>query len=315
MLPKTLLRYQTRALNFYRQHCGEEEPTSAQICAALLAKAPDYVPSAFGVLKSAIASDQLARGNHKAADAIRQVVNPVTAPGSKIPRKDKPKKVRSVSFADFKALLQHLHAGGYLDEVAAVILAYYLATRPCEMRTVITDGNHAHITGGKKNKTLGRGADRTLAITSSKVLALVGWAAKRMGACPRTDTAIRDRLRNECRALWPRRKKKQPTLKSFRHQLGSSLKASGESAEGLAYVMGHQSTDSISTYGNRRSGEGRKLHIRPAEGSDLSKIRNPEKTHRYGRERVIGQVEFPAATRGHRFAEMKERREAKMRDM
>ncbi len=64
----------------------------------------------------------------------------MTAPGSKIPRKAKPKKVRAVPFADFKALLQHLRTGGYLDEMASVILAYYLATRSCEMRTVITNG-------------------------------------------------------------------------------------------------------------------------------------------------------------------------------
>jgi len=303
MLPKTLLRYQTRALNFYRQHCGGEEPTSAQICAALLTKAPDYVPSAFGVLKSTIASDQLARGNHEAAEAIRRVVNPVTAQGSKIPRKAKPKKIRSVPFADFKALLLHLRAGGQKDELASVILAFYLATRPCEMRTVITDGNRIHITGGKKNIKLGRGADRTLTIESSKELALVVWAARRMGNCPRTDAAIRDRLRNECRALWPRRKKRQPTLKSFRHQLGSSLKASGESAEGQAYVMGHQSTDSISVYGNRRSGEGLKVYVSPAEDSDLSKIRTPQKASNYGG-RVLGQIELPASTREHLGAEM-----------
>ncbi|MDO7894919.1 hypothetical protein Q5Z23_34920, partial [Pseudomonas aeruginosa] len=52
------------------------------------------------------------------------------------------------------------------------------------------------------------------------------------------------------------------------------LKASGESDEALAYMMGHQSIESISVYGNRRSGAGHKLHIRPAQDADLSKVRH-----------------------------------------
>lgn len=314
MHPTTLQKYQTRARNFYRNRCGEDDPTSAQICAALLTSAHEYQPNSFSTLKSALQNDQLARGNRETAKAIRQVVNPITAPGSKLARKPKPGKVRSVPQTDFKALYKHLHKQGFIDEAASLILAYCLGARPCEMRTITVMGNHVHIIGGKKSAPLHRGADRTLAIDNPKVLHLVKQAASWMGNCPRTNTAIRDRLRKECRALWSRRKQ-HPTLKSFRHQLGSNLKASGESAETLAYIMGHQSTDSISIYGNRRSGEGRKLHIRPAEGSDLSKIRKPQKPNRYGREWVVGQIEFPAATRGHWLAEMKSRRETKMRGM
>lgn len=163
-------------------------------------------------------------------------------------------------------------------------------------RVVVLD-NQVLITGGKKNAELQRGADRALEVLDPTVLGLVAKAAKIMSRCLRSDAAIRDRLRQECRLLWPRRKKKQPTLKSFRHQLGATLKASDETAEGLAYVMGHQSTDSISIYGNRRSGQGRTLYVVPAEGADISKIRKPAKAPMYGRERVIGVIEFPAATR------------------
>ena len=61
MQPTTLQRYQTRAQNFYRSHCGEDDPSSAQICAALLACAPDYRPNAFSTLKNTLMNDQLAR--------------------------------------------------------------------------------------------------------------------------------------------------------------------------------------------------------------------------------------------------------------
>lgn len=179
------------------------------------------------------------------------------------------------------------------------------------MRTITVEGNRVSIIGGKKSAPLHRGADRTLIITSRKRLALVEWAARKMQDCPRTNTAIRDRFRNECRALWPRRKYR-PTLKSFRHQMGSSLKASGESAETIAYVMGHQSTDSIDVYGDRRAGKTEKLHVRPAHDADLSKIRRPKGLPRHGRERVVGQIDFPSVTREHWYVQMKNRRNEKM---
>jgi integrase len=298
MTPITSKRYRTRATNFYRSRWEGSDPTSAQICAALKECAPEYVPGSFRVLKDALVHDQLSRENNDSAAAIQAFVNPVTERGSTIRRKRKPTKIRSVPEEDFNELITHLKKQECFDEIAAVAMAYILGTRPCEMRTVKMKGNLAHITGGKKQAKLKRGADRTLEITDSNVLSMISSVAAHMAACPRSDAAIRDRLRKECRALWPRRKKKHPTLKSFRHQLGATLKASDGTAEGLAYVMGHQSTNSISVYGNRRSGEGRKLYVAPAKGADLSKIRKPAKAPLYGRESLVGEVQFPGATRG-----------------
>lgn len=288
----TLQKYQTRARNFYRNHCGSENPDTAQICSALLACASDYRPNSFGTLKSALAHDQKARGNHQAAKAIKQLTNPVTVQGSTLPKKPKTKQIRSVSEDDYIALVEHLSAHGFMDEVLSVVLANYLGVRPCEMRTITVTGNCAHVIGGKKTDTKDRGADRTLIIEDPVVLRAVTDAARWMRFCPRSNAAIRDRLRKECRALWPRRKQ-HPTLKSFRHQLGSNLKASGESDEAIAYMMGHQSVESISVYGNRRSGAGQKLYIRPAEGADLSRVRQPKQPAVFGRERVVGRIEAP----------------------
>lgn len=310
MQPDTLKKYQTRARNFYHEHCGSDAPDSAQICAALLTCAPNYRPNAFSTLKNALMNDQLARGNNSAANAIKGLVNPVTAPGSQMARKPKTKQIRKVPYEDFKALYKHLHGYGHLDEAASLVLANYLGVRPCEMRTITVAGNLVHIIGGKKSAELHRGADRTLLINKPNILKLVEWAAHRMSECPRTNTAIRDRFRKECRNLWPRRKK-HPTLKSFRHQVGSILKASGESPEALAYVMGHQSTESISVYGDGRLGEGMKSQIRRAEGVDLANIRKPQKPPRYGQGRTLGQIEFPAATRGHWYARLKQQRAEK----
>lgn len=305
MLPKTLHRYQVRSINFYRKHCGVDSPGSAQICAALLAFAHDLRSNSFTTLKSAIVNDQVARGNLDVAGQIRKVVNPVTAPGAQLPRKPKPKRVRSVSFGDIKALRRHLLDAGREDELAALVLADCLGVRPCEIRSITVSGDHVYIIGGKKNNKRDRGADRVLVVEQATKLELIAWAAKRMANCLRSDAAIRDRLRLECRTLWPRRKR-HPTLYSFRHQFGSNLKASGESAETLAYIMGHQSTASIEVYGDRRAGEGQKIHVRPAPTADLSKIRTPSHLPRYGRERVVGDITFPSAIRGHWVDKMKE---------
>lgn len=286
----TLKRYQTRATNFYLTQCGTDAPDSAQICAALLAQAPMYRPNSFSTLKSALAHDQLARGNLRAAQAIRQLINPVTAPDSTLPRKPKPKKVRSVSDDDFLELMEHLTSRDFYDEAVCVVLAYYLGVRPCEMRTITINGNQADIIGGKKSTPLDRGADRTLVIEKPEVLKAVADGAQWMSQCTRTNTAIRDRLRKECRVLWPRRKH-HPTLKSFRHQLGSNLKASGESSAAIAYMMGHQSIESIHVYGDRRSGDGRKLYVKAIAEADLTKVRKPSKQARFGREQVVGRVE------------------------
>lgn len=295
----TLQKYQTRARNFYLNHCGSENPNSSQICAALLACASEYRPNSFGTLKSSLAHDQKARGNHQAVKAIKQLANPVTAQGSTLLKKPKTKQIRSVSEGNYIALVEHLSAHGFMDEVLSVVLANYLGVRPCEMRTITVTGNCIHIIGGKKTDTKDRGADRTLIIEDPVVLQAVTDAARWMRFCPRSNAAIRDRLRKECRALWPRRKQ-HPTLKSFRHQLGSNLKASGESDEAIAYMMGHQSIESISVYGDRRSGAGYKLYIRPAGTADLSKVRQPKHPAVCGRERVVGRIEVPSRLENRR---------------
>ena len=296
MHPITLQKIQTRTSNFYRVRCNESDPTSAQICAALLACAPGLRPNAFSTLKSQIVADQLARGHIESAEEIRQLVNPVTAPSSTLIPKPKPQSIKKVPKEDAKSLLKHLRAHGHHDEAAALILAYFLGLRPCEMRTVLVVGNEVRIIGGKKSAPLHRGADRTLVISIPKILKAVTWAAKRLANSERTNSAIRDRFRRECRSLWPRRKK-HPTLKSFRHNFSAAQKAAGVGAETAAYVMGHQSTISQGVYGDPRAGDASLIQVKPADGADLTKIRKPKSTPRFGASRVLERIELPQALR------------------
>lgn len=296
MHPTTLQKTKTRTSNFYRTRCGEADPSSAQVCAALLACAPEFRPNAFSTLKSQIVADQLARGHFEAAEEIRQLINPVTAPGSTLDRKPKLSTVKKVSKEDTEQLFKHLRAHGHQDEAAALVLAYFLGVRPCEMRTILVVGNEVRIIGGKKSAPLHRGADRTLLIEIPKILKAIRWAAKRLAESERTNTAIRDRFRAECRKLWPRRKK-LPTLKSFRHNFSAAQKAAGVGTDTAAYVMGHQSTASQEVYGDRRAGDASQIHVKPVGDADLSKIRKPKAHPRYGAGRVLERIEVPTPAR------------------
>lgn len=303
MLPATLARYRTRARNFYLKHLGTEGPTSAQICAALTAVAPDYLPSSFRTLKNALLHDQKALGHLAASRDIQALINPMTAPDTQHTKRQKPKRIKAVPKADFLNLKDHLKAQGRTDEFAATVLARYLGARPCEMRSITVQENVVHIIGGKQTVTGERGADRDLVIEHPDLLRLIEWASLRMARCQRSDAAIRDRLRLECRKLWPRRKH-HPTLYSFRHQLGADLKASNESPETLAYIMGHQAVESIAVYGDRRTGRAQRTHVKPASNADLSKIRRSGQPPRFGRERTTGEIQFPLAPSNHWIGRM-----------
>lgn len=305
MLPATLARYRTRARNFYLKHLGTESPTSAQVCAALIAVAPDYLPNSFRTLKNALLHDQKAQGQTSTSRDIQALVNPMTAPGSEQTKRRKPKRIKSVPKSDFLNLKDHLKGQGRKDEFAAIVLARYLGARPCEMRTITVKGNVVHIVGGKQTVTGERGADRDLMIEHPDLLRLIEWASLRLASCERSDAAIRDRLRLECRKLWPRRKQ-HLTLYSFRHQLGSDLKASNESPETLAYIMGHQAAESIAVYGDRRTGRAQRTHVKPASDADLSKIRRTGQPPRFGRERTIGEIRFPLALTNHWIGRMQD---------
>jgi len=60
---------------------------------------------------------------------------------------------------------------------------------------------------------------------------------------------------------------------TLRHQFDANLKASGMSRVQITYVMGHQATDSIGRYGDKRFGRAEAVQVRPAKDADLSKVR------------------------------------------
>ena len=274
MQKSTEERYRKLAQNFYKTRLADQKLSTSTIRQALEACAKDYRPDYFRVLKNALAFDIRQRGHEEAADKILKTVNPTTQPNSVTPAKPKPPSIRALSENDIISLLKHLGANRrYYDVFAAVTLAWLLGVRPSEMETIEVVGDHFKITGAKKDEQGVRGADRTLTLPNKDDFTLAAQAVAIYQEHHRSQSAIRDVLRENCRQLWPRRKL-QPTLKSLRHQLGANLKASGLEPKMMAYIMGHQSTRSIERYGDKRTAHSGKFSLPcAAPGADISRVR------------------------------------------
>ncbi len=255
MTPSTAADYRKLASNFYATRLAGEEPTPKRLADALKEAASSYRPGYWRRLRNALAFDQSERGHQTASDRVRATKNPCTMPTSTVPVKAKQKRARAVSGRDESALLDHFRAAGDRESYGAVMVAKITGARPAEMSGVRVEGNQVFVPGAKKSHGGKRGADRVLVVDDRE--------AEMVAACVehlKTANlgAVQDRLRAAGKKLWPQRTA-VPSLYSWRHQLGSELKASGMDRREVAYLMGHQSTASVERYGNRRSARGGKV--------------------------------------------------------
>jgi len=263
----TAAGYRKLAEHFYKNRLGSEQPTPKRIADALKACAADYRPAYWRRLRNALAFDQREKGYSEAAARIDAVKNPVTKAGDAV----KPKQARTkrVVQVDEAKLLDAFISAGDRESYAAVIVARYTGARPAEFQGIEVREGRVFITGAKKSHSGLRGADREIEL-DPKVLELVGAALPHLQRA--NIGAVQDRIRAAGKRLWPQRKS-VPTLYSWRHQMGSDLKASGMDRKAVAYVMGHQSTESVNRYGNAKMGNGGRSLPRPAAGADLSSVR------------------------------------------
>jgi len=269
MKPETEAQYLSLARHFLAK-LGAGDITPKRITDELKRVATQYRPDYWRRLRRGLELHQEQAGYPKSAERIRKTLNPVTADTkrrSEIPAKQK--RVRNPSSKDEQALLQRLQERGDFQVLAAMRLAGILGVRPAEMPQLRVEGDTVLVTGVKKRTD--RGADRLLTITDPEMLSTVeGAIAVLAGVDMRP---IQDRLARHCQSLWPARKHR-PSLYSWRHQMGSKLKSSGLNRRAGAYIMGHQSTESVNRYGNRsvKTG-GPPLCVEPAEGADMSAVR------------------------------------------
>lgn len=239
---------------------------------ALIACAPEYRPQYWRRLRRALATYQKVLGYSETAANIRKVVNPVTAvtAGRNISKiKPKQRRIRGVEADDEAALLAYF--GERKDHQMVAIIKIVAATgiRPAELAGLVVRGTDVVIEGAKKSHEGMRGADRTQVFDDQTA----GELAAQVKLVAGVDVGVmQDRLRAAGMKLWPRRKA-LPTLYSWRHQMGSDLKASGMDRRKIAYLMGHQATSSVDVYGNRRTARAGRVLPRLPLAQSLAHIR------------------------------------------
>ena len=274
---KTKADYRKLAANFYSKRLGGEQPTPKKITDALAACAHEYRPAYWRRLRNALELDQREKGFDTAAERIQYTRNPMTTvaggvgisnPNDRGPTAAKQKRAKSISEADTAKLTAEVYKRGMAAEgeeqlrhwqtLSALLLAERLGVRPAEMRGLRIDQEKGvvYVTGAKKSGGL-RGADRVLTLPddadSQRLIARSVQLLSTVG--PEGIRRIQSRLDRLSRQLWPRRQAR-PSLYTFRHQMGSNLKAMGLNRRAIAYIMGHQSTKSVEVYGDRRKASG-----------------------------------------------------------
>ncbi|TFB32436.1 site-specific integrase [Pseudomonas sp. F01002] len=261
--------YRKLAAHFYKTRLQGEQPTPKRIADSLKAAAGDYRPAYWRKLRNALAFDQRERGFAEAAKRIDATKNPLTKDGATEGIKPKQARSRRVDQADEDRLMQHFSKLDDRATTAALFVSKYTGARPAELKNIEIRGDLVFIHGAKKSHGGARGADREL-VLPPKVVEMIGKALPYL----KDDIGpIQDRIRAAGKKLWPQRKS-VPSLYSWRHQLGSELKASGIDRREVAYLMGHQATESVDRYGNSRTakGNGKGLPKVPPD-ADLSSIR------------------------------------------
>jgi len=252
MLGSTEEGYRKLAKHFYQTQLRGKKITKDTIISALKNCAGDYVPAYWRRLRNAIELDQREQGYPKAANEIKATANPITSdPKRKNEIKKKRRKVKSVSDTDEVTLLNRLNSGSDGDKcvASAITLVRYLGCRPAEIRDLeFLPGRKVRINSAKKRAD--RGIDRVLKIDDR---ALFEALSKKHDEVVHADFSnpivyVQKRLAKVAHDLWPQRKRLL-TLYSWRHQMGSDLKASGKSRIEVAAIMGHLSVESVNQYG------------------------------------------------------------------
>lgn len=258
--------------HFYENKLRDKIPTLSRITKALTESAPEYRPAYWRKLRNAISFEQKQQGFIGSAKAINEIENPLTKVGKKV--KAKQKRVKSTNPEDLKKLSIAINAKKDNELKAALSIVHRLGCRPSELLSIqCLPDNQVYIRGSKKTEKLMRGADRFISVNEvdftiikSQIDILKQSEEVKTGVIKRCQSRL-DRLTKK---IWPRRNHRI-NFYTFRHQTGATLKASELNRIEIAYVMGHQSTESVEVYGNRKTGG--KNRLKAGNNADLTKVR------------------------------------------
>jgi hypothetical protein len=251
------------AMRFYRLHHppGKADLYSTQ--RALLNLSYHMVKDAWRIQRNAIAFMFENVGQYDHARTIHEMKNPVSRPENRHLRKQKRGDCKRVLETEHSKILQYILRRSEPNWALLAVLEIVRSTgvRPCEVdkMTFNLHDNSINIISAKKTEDGQRGLDRTLCVDAEQFQSLMmaheAWLEHKHltgSDSVKAMKLLQDQLARVTKALFPRRKNRI-TFKSYRHQFGSNLKASGWRRRETAAAMGHQSVNSLSVYGNVRS--------------------------------------------------------------
>lgn len=282
MKHKTKADYLKLATHFIKVNLIDKgiPPTEKNIRQTLIAVATKHRPAYWRRLRCALDTQQCEAGFTKTADKLKTIINPVTNPDSppelRAQKKRKQKRCKTVKREEHMQLKTHIKAKKDYSLVAMLEIARILGCRPIEMLSLqFREETHVKITGAKKTENGLRGLDRTVTLTATEheIVHSAFLYLHEERSCLQIEKEVyikrlQGRLATATKNLWPRRKHRI-TLYSYRHLMGSDLKASGMDRAEVAAIMGHQSIDSVDVYGNSKTSQ-RKPTIRATTESIAS---------------------------------------------
>ena len=281
MTPKTSLDYQKLAKHFLTKKI-QGSLSIDNIKSALIKQAPQYRPAYWRRLRCAIKHALSLAGKKEAANIIGNLENPLTQKdtGNSKDIKKKQKRIKSVSLDEHMQLMKHFRVRCDASMLGALQIAWLLGCRPAEMPYIrLHDNCTVFIPSAKKTADGKRGLDRTISLDQgSYELLLHSITLLHQEFDPVTKDHVKGmhriqrRLQTATSNLWPRRRY-NISLYSYRHQMGSDLKASGMSCEAIALIMGHQGINSVDKYGDRRLSTGR---VVPVPSGSLIQMEAPK---------------------------------------
>lgn len=252
---KTSAEYMRIAENWLIKHVDGlgVQRTSKAISIALGKWSHGKRPATFRKMRRALVHHQQETGFQNAASRIEQV----RRIGHGKANTKKRKRCKHINESEHQILLDDAIARDDHIMQAALSVAYLTGIRPVEMPSVRvleiqkdTGRIILSVSGAKKNERQGRGIDKQVAVDDPDIIRAVEIIR---GIDEKELAALKRRVSRRSHTLWPRRKN-PPTLYSYRHQMGTDLKANSRvDNEHASAIMGHRAQDSIHVYGHKNS--------------------------------------------------------------
>jgi hypothetical protein len=260
---KTEEQYRKMAKAFYSANFRDEQYGKQLILSKLSQISSRYQPKSFTNLKRAISYVLMEEGHNEIAEAVKSLENRAVTLGYHL---KKNKKIKTVSVKNMKKINNAVRNKKNDKQLQhAVVVLKVLGIRPIELNTTKRVGPGKFLViSAKKDEHGEKGLDRIIAVESEDIANTLEYCLKQLDNVK--IRRVQDRFSYLMKTIFPRWKN-LPTMYIYRHQLGSNLKSSSLTRIQMAYLMGHQSTRSLESYGYCNAGSAGGLMISPGISS------------------------------------------------